>query len=74
MEIFHNPNYNFVKYRWPALILSWVIIAAGIATIYVKGIPLGVEFSGGTIVVAGIPADAHHRPRARRRGRQFRWR
>ncbi|RPJ70967.1 MAG: protein translocase subunit SecF [Acidobacteria bacterium] len=51
MEIFHNPNFNFVKYRWPALILSWIIIAAGIATIYVKGLPLGVEFSEGTVVV-----------------------
>jgi preprotein translocase subunit SecF len=51
MQIFHNPNYNFVKYRWPALILSWAIIAAGLVGIYFKGIPLGVEFSGGTIVV-----------------------
>ena len=58
MQIFHNPNFNFVKYRWPALILSWVIIAAGLATIYVKGIPLGVEFSGGTIVIAAVRPDA----------------
>jgi len=51
MQIFHNPNYDFVKYRWPALILSWVIIAAGIGALYLKGLPLGVEFSGGTMVV-----------------------
>ncbi len=51
MQIFHNPNYNFVKYRWPALIVSWVVILAGVVAIYVKGLPLGVEFSGGTIVV-----------------------
>ncbi len=51
MQIFHNPNFNFVKYRWPALIISWVLILAGLVGIYLKGIPLGVEFSGGTIVI-----------------------
>lgn len=51
MQIFHNPNYDFVKYRWPALILSWVIILAGLGAMYFRGLPLGVEFSGGTIVV-----------------------
>ncbi len=51
MQIFHNPTFNFVKYRWPALIVSWVIILAGVVGIYLKGLPLGVEFSGGTIVI-----------------------
>jgi preprotein translocase subunit SecF len=51
MQIFKNPNYDFVKYRWPALIVSWVIIAAGLVVIFTKGLPLGVEFSGGTIVI-----------------------
>ena len=51
MQIFHNPNYNFIKWRWHALILSWIIIAAGIGVIATKGLALGVEFSGGTIVV-----------------------
>src|SRR5512139_2359441 len=51
MQIFKNPNYNFVGYRWHALALSWALILAGLLTIYFKGLPLGVEFSGGTIVV-----------------------
>jgi len=51
MQIFHNPSYNFVRWRWHALAFSWVIILAGLATVWVKGIPLGVEFSGGTIVI-----------------------
>ncbi len=51
MQIFHHPNFNFVKYRWHALFLSWAIIAAGLVMIYAKGIPLGVEFSGGTQVI-----------------------
>lgn len=51
MQIFHNPNFNFVRWRWHALALSWVIVLAGLFTIWQKGMPLGVEFSGGTIVI-----------------------
>ena len=51
MQIFKNPNYDFVKYRWPALILSWLIILAGLVVMFTRGLPLGVEFSGGTIVI-----------------------
>ena len=66
MQIFHNPNFNFVKYRWPALIVSWVLILAGIVGIYLKGIPLGVEFSGGTIVIVQFDTMPQHRPGPRR--------
>ncbi len=51
MQIFHNPNYNFVRWRWHALAFSWLIILAGLAMVWTKGLPLGVEFSGGTIVI-----------------------
>ena len=51
MQIFHNPSFNFVKYRWPALFLSWALIAVGLVVIWTHGVPLGVEFSGGTQVV-----------------------
>ena len=51
MKIFKNPNYDFVRWTWPALALSWIIILAGGLFVWNKGIPLGVEFSGGTIVV-----------------------
>lgn len=51
MQIFKNPNYDFLRWRWHAIALSWVIIIAGIVTIYVKGVPKGVEFSGGTVVI-----------------------
>ena len=51
MQIFKNPNYDFVGYRWHALALSWAVILAGLLTVYFRGLPLGVEFSGGTIVV-----------------------
>ena len=51
MQIFHNPSYNFVRWRWHAIALSWVVIMAGLVTIWQKGLPLGIEFEGGTIVI-----------------------
>jgi preprotein translocase subunit SecF len=52
MQIFQNPNYNFVRWRWHALVLSLVVILAGAALMIQRGGPqLGVEFSGGTVVV-----------------------
>ena len=51
MRIFANPNYNFIRWRWHAIALSLLVIAAGVAMIATKGLPLGIDFSGGTIVV-----------------------
>ena len=50
MHIFNNPHFDFLRWRWHALALSWVIIIAGIVTIVTKGIPQGVEFAGGTVL------------------------
>jgi preprotein translocase subunit SecF len=52
VHIFHNPNYNFMRWRWHAVALSWVVILAGVAVILTRGIPLGIEFAGGTSVIA----------------------
>ena len=52
MRIFTNTTYNFTRWRWHALALSLVIIGAGIAVIVSRGgLPLGIDFSGGTIIV-----------------------
>ena len=51
MRIFTNPNYNFIRWRWHAIALSLVVIAAGLVYIAQRGLPLGVDFSGGTHVV-----------------------
>ena len=50
MRIFDNPNINFIKWRWHALALSLLVIGAGLFTIAQRGLPLGVEFSGGTVL------------------------
>jgi len=52
MRIFDNPNFNFIKWRWQAIALSAFIILAGLITVLVRGgLPLGVDFTGGTVVV-----------------------
>jgi preprotein translocase subunit SecF len=51
MQIFKSPNYDFIRWRWHALALSLVVIAAGAVMMARGGLPLGIDFSGGTIVV-----------------------
>jgi preprotein translocase subunit SecF len=51
MQIFKSPNFNFVRWRWHAIGLSLVIVLAGLFAIATKGLPLGVEFQGGTQLV-----------------------
>src|SRR5688500_9835802 len=51
MALFQNANYNFIKWRWHAITLSAVIIIAGFAYAATRGIPLGIDFSGGTMMV-----------------------
>jgi preprotein translocase subunit SecF len=51
MHIFKNTDYNFLRWRWHAVALSWVVIIAGIVVMFTKGIPRSIEFAGGTSLV-----------------------
>lgn len=52
MQLSKTPNINFTRWRWHALTVSFLVIAAGIVAIAMRGgLPLGIDFSGGTIVV-----------------------
>jgi preprotein translocase subunit SecF len=51
MHIFKDTNFDFLRWRWHAIAFSLIIIVAGIVTIATKGIPRGVEFAGGTVVI-----------------------
>jgi len=51
MAIFSNLNYDFIKWRWHAITLSTIVILAGLGYGITNGIPLGIDFSGGTIVL-----------------------
>ena len=51
MQIFKNPNFDFVRWRWHALVLSTLVIVAGAILIGTRGLQKGVDFEGGTIVI-----------------------
>jgi preprotein translocase subunit SecF len=52
MQIFHNANYDFIRWRWHALVLSSIVIIGGLALALARnGLPLGIDFTGGTILV-----------------------
>jgi preprotein translocase subunit SecF len=51
MRILANKNFNFIRWRWHAIALSVLVIAAGLyAVISRGGLPLGIDFSGGTVL------------------------
>jgi len=51
MHIFKDTKFDFLRWRWHAIALSWIIIIAGAVMFMTKGIPLGIEFAGGTAVI-----------------------
>ncbi len=53
MEIFKNPNYDFLSWKWPFIALSLVLSVAGQISMVSKGGPkYGIDFKGGTLVNA----------------------
>ncbi len=51
MQIFKQPNFNFMNYKFFAFALSGIIIIAGIINITAgKGLTGGIDFTGGTLV------------------------
>jgi preprotein translocase subunit SecF len=60
MQIFKKPNYNFIKWRWHAIALSLVVIGAGLAYMWSQGgVPLGIDFKGGTIIIFKFEKAVH---------------
>jgi preprotein translocase subunit SecF len=51
MEFFHKvPHINFLGARKPAMIMSIVVLLAAVASLYVRGLNFGVDFTGGVTV------------------------
>ena len=51
MRILTNVNIDWLRWRWHTLALSWLIILAGIGLMIARGgMPLGIDFAGGTNV------------------------
>jgi preprotein translocase subunit SecF len=51
MELFRNTNYDFLGKKWPFIILSLILTAAGLISLALKGGPrYGIDFRGGALV------------------------
>ena len=51
MELFRNTNYDFLGKKWPFIILSLILTAAGLVSLAIKGGPrYGIDFRGGALV------------------------
>jgi preprotein translocase subunit SecF len=51
MELFKNTNYDFLGKKWPFIILSLILTAAGLVSLALKGGPrYGIDFKGGALV------------------------
>lgn len=48
MQILSNTNFDFLRWKWYAIVLSLGVIAAGVVLMGTRGLPLGIDFSGGT--------------------------
>ena len=51
MQIFVNPNYNFVKWRLYWFAVSVIFVGIGAVLFFTKGINLGIDFSGGASII-----------------------
>ena len=51
MRILTNVNIDWLRWRWHALALSWAIILIGAFLMFTRGLPLGIDFSGGTMII-----------------------
>lgn len=53
MEIFKNPNYEFLKWKWPLIGLSLLLSIVGVISLIRNDGPrYGIDFRGGTVVYA----------------------
>jgi len=51
MELFKNPNFDFLGKKWPFIIGSAVLLAAGLISLGLKGGPAyGIDFKGGALI------------------------
>ena len=69
MEFFRNPNIPFLKYKWYFLAFSLIFSIAGILSmLFWHGVPLGVDFRGGTLVYVKFTHLAGQQSDPRRAG------
>ncbi len=59
MEFFRGPaRFDFMRWRFPAAALSALLVLISIASLAIRGLEFGVDFTGGTLVEAHFPGGA----------------
>ncbi len=63
MEIFKHTNFDFLGKKWPFIIVSLLLTAAGLSSLWIKGGPrYGIDFTGGALMDVNFikrpPAEA----------------
>ncbi len=81
MEFFHNPNFDFLKWKWHLIGLSLVLSVSGITSLIIRHGPrYGIDFRGGTNVyvkfknqpqIDKIRAELRHRVKGDNTIQQF---
>jgi preprotein translocase subunit SecF len=58
MELFKNTNFDFLGKKWPAIIVSLVVIGAGLVSIAMKGgLNYGIDFKGGALMTVKFASN-----------------
>ncbi|MFA5910826.1 MAG: protein translocase subunit SecD [Vicinamibacterales bacterium] len=56
-QLFAHTRANFTRWRWHAVAISLAIVLAGVTAVATKGLPLGIDFTGGTLAVVEFKQD-----------------
>jgi preprotein translocase subunit SecF len=51
MRLFQKTNFNFIKHRRIAYVVSLLLLVAGMISLFTKGLNYGIDFKGGSEVV-----------------------
>lgn len=52
-------HYDFMGYRRIAMIVSIVLVIVSLASLAIRGLELGVDFTGGSVIEVGYPSSAN---------------
>jgi preprotein translocase SecF subunit len=56
-KLFGGTQLRVTQWRWHAWVLSAAIVAGGMAAVASRGMPLGIDFTGGTLAVVEFETD-----------------